>query len=77
MDGGRNNIDVIRAQPRWVCADFKLLHYEEAHALQLGLVSARSTGIVSSDILLLMEYAPVLTLGAGAGGRTSWFPSLS
>jgi lipoate-protein ligase B len=45
-----------------------LLDYEEAHDLQLRLVSARASGIIESDILLVMEHAPVLTLGR-RGGR--------
>ncbi len=53
---------------RWLCADLALLDYEEARDLQLRLVSARERRITDSDILLLMEHAPVFTLGR-RGGR--------
>jgi lipoyl(octanoyl) transferase len=51
-----------------LCAELGLVNYEDAHVLQLGLVAARSSGTVASDIVLLTEHAPVFTLGR-RGGR--------
>jgi lipoate-protein ligase B len=45
-----------------------LLDYEEVHDLQLRLVAARVSQIITSDILLLTEHSPVFTLGR-RGGR--------
>lgn len=53
---------------RWLCADLASMDYEEARDLQLRLVAARGCGTVETDILLLMEHAPVFTLGR-RGGR--------
>jgi len=52
----------------WLCADMALMDYEQARDLQLRLVAARARGIIDSDILLLVEHAPVFTLGR-RGGR--------
>jgi len=52
----------------WLCADLPRLDYRKARELQLELVAARKSGILPSDILLLLEHAPVFTLGR-RGGR--------
>ncbi|MEN6442015.1 MAG: lipoyl(octanoyl) transferase LipB [Syntrophobacter sp.] len=44
-----------------------MLDYKTAWDLQLGLVEARRSGIISSDILLLLEHSPVFTLGRRGG----------
>jgi lipoate-protein ligase B len=67
-NGGPGSQALAAAPRRWLCADLALLDYEEARELQLRLVAARDRRIVDSDILLLMEHAPVFTLGR-RGGR--------
>jgi len=57
----------VSARASWLCADFALLDYVEAHDLQLRLLSARRSGTIRRDILLLMEHAPVFTLGRRGG----------
>ena len=52
----------------WLCADLPRLDYRKARELQLELVAARKSGILPLDILLLLEHAPVFTLGR-RGGR--------
>jgi lipoate-protein ligase B len=61
-------LSMVAAPRRWLCADLALLDYEEARDLQLRLVTARASGIIVQDILLLMEHEPVFTLGR-RGGR--------
>ena len=56
------------SRPAWIYADLDCTDYEAARDLQLRLVAARGRGIFDSDILLLMEHAPVFTLGR-RGGR--------
>lgn len=63
-------------RPTWLCADLGLVDYEEAHDLQLRLVAARNTGIVSSDILLLAEHPPVFTLGRRGGRENLTVPEI-
>lgn len=59
--------DSGRARQTWLCADVPMLDYKTAWDLQLGLVEARRSGIISSDILLLLEHSPVFTLGRRGG----------
>lgn len=44
-----------------------MLDYKTAWDLQAGLVEARKSGAVSSDVLLLLEHPPVFTLGRRGG----------
>jgi len=67
----------LNRTPRsWLCADIALLDYEEAHDLQLRLVAARNRRIIDSDILLLVEHAPVFTLGRRGGRENLRVPEL-
>lgn len=62
-------ISAPRTQDRsWLCADLPLVEYGETRDLQVCLVAARKSGILSSDVLLLLQHAPVFTLGR-RGGR--------
>lgn len=45
----------------------------EAWQLQGKLVAARKSALISSDIFLLLEHAPVFTLGRRGDGKTSRF----
>ena len=50
-----------------------LVRYEDAHQLQVRLQAARIRGLVP-DTLLLLEHAPVITLGRGAKEEHLRFP---
>ena len=56
-----------RMQKSCLCAEFARLSCQDARELQIELVAARKSGAVSQDILLLMEHAPVFTLGRRGG----------
>jgi lipoate-protein ligase B len=62
------NQAVSRAIRTWICVDLPVSSYRAIWDLQLGLAAARSAGIITSDILLLLEHTPVFTLGL-RGGR--------
>ena len=47
--------------------DLPLLPYRQAHALQLSVVDARNGGRLERDVVLLLEHAPVFTLGRRGG----------
>ena len=57
-----------RTAKTWFCLDLPLVEYAEAWQLQGKLVAARKSALIPSDILLLLEHAPVFTLGR-RGGR--------
>lgn len=63
-----------QAHKSWLCAEFPLLDYHQAWDLQLGLISARKSGMVSSDILLLLEHPPVFTMGRRGGLKNLTVP---
>ena len=51
----------------WICADLGTSDYEEVRRLQVALVAARKSGLITEDVLLLVEHPPVLTLGRRGG----------
>lgn len=56
-----------RAGKTWLCADSAAMEYKEAWDLQVGLVAARKSGILPANAVLLLEHAPVFTLGRRGG----------
>ncbi len=52
----------------WLCLELETIDYTEALDLQHRLVAARKTGILSKDVLIILEHQPVFTLGR-RGGR--------
>ena len=54
---------------RWWSVDFDQLDYNEALSLQHALVSARRSGVIKRNILLLLEHPPVFTLGRRGGSE--------
>jgi len=56
-----------KARRTWLCADVPMLDYKTAWDLQLGLVEARKSGALPSDVLILLEHPPVFTLGRRGG----------
>jgi lipoate-protein ligase B len=63
-DNGRRTTDPCR----WFCLELDRLDYTEALALQHRLVSARKTGALDRNVVMLLEHPPVYTLGR-RGGR--------
>ncbi len=56
-----------RSGKTWLCVELPVTDYREAWDLQTGLVAARNSGVLASDVLLLLEHAPVFTLGRRGG----------
>lgn len=52
----------------WLCVEAGRVPYRAALALQHGLVAARRSGRIRSDVMLLLDHPPVFTLGR-RGGR--------
>ncbi|MBN2373725.1 lipoyl(octanoyl) transferase LipB [bacterium] len=52
---------------RWLCCSLSLIDYKEAWELQTGLVEARKTGGIETDVVLFAEHPPVFTLGRRGG----------
>lgn len=52
----------------WLWPDLSWSGYLEARDLQIDLVAARKSGLVTQDVFLLLEHPPVFTLGR-RGGR--------
>ena len=50
-----------------LCLELPLLEYADALDLQHHLVSARQSGAIENDIVLILEHAPVFTLGRRGG----------
>ncbi len=67
LDGKRIPVN-SRASKSWLYLDLPLLEYEKAWDLQVKLVAARKSGLIDSDVFLLLEHPPVFTLGR-RGGR--------
>jgi lipoate-protein ligase B len=55
-----------RTQAFW-CLDLKTMGYQEAWEFQQTLVRARIENKISQDVILLLEHAPVFTLGRRGG----------
>ena len=55
------------AGKRWLCAEFALLDYQEAWDFQISLAAARGSGVVPTDLLLLLEHPQVFTMGRRGG----------
>ncbi len=51
----------------WLCVDLPLLDYGCAWQLQSRIVEARKSASIDSDIFILLEHAPVFTLGRRGG----------
>ena len=52
---------------RWICTELPVTGYMEAWNLQSDLVAAKKERIIATDVVLLLEHAPVLTLGRRGG----------
>ena len=50
-------------------AEFALLTYQDARELQIELVAARKSGVISNDILLLWSIRRCSPWGVEAGGK--------
>jgi lipoate-protein ligase B len=57
----------LSSSRRWLCAELSLVEYREAWDLQTQLVAARKSGILETEVLLLLEHPPVFTLGKRGG----------
>jgi len=55
------------ADKQWICVDPPLSEYTEMLDLQRRLVAARQHEIIDTDIILLLEHAPVFTIGYKSG----------
>jgi len=51
----------------WICIELPVFQYDNALDLQHELVDARRNEIIDSNIVLLLEHAPVFTLGRRGG----------
>lgn len=56
------NISVSSADQAYAI-DLGLIDYSVARDLQLRIVEARNTGLLDQDVFLILEHAPVFTLG--------------
>jgi lipoate-protein ligase B len=52
-----------------LCLELPMLEYSAALALQHQLVSARQTGVIENDIVLILEHPCVFTLGKRGGQK--------
>ncbi len=57
----------IRADKKWFLTELPVIDYVEARDLQLRLVDKRKTGVIDTDIVLLLEHPRVFTLGRRGG----------
>jgi len=56
-----------RGEKKWLLTELPVVDYGEARDLQLKLVAERKTGVIDTDIVLLLEHPPVFTLGRRGG----------
>ena len=54
-------------EKKWICVELPVYQYDNALDLQHELVDARKNEIIDSNIVLLLEHAPVFTLGRRGG----------
>jgi len=54
-------------QATWLCVDLPTIAYKEALSLQHTTVAARNSGIIDTDVVLMLEHPPVFTLGRRGG----------
>lgn len=52
---------------KWICVELPVLQYNDALDLQHELIDARKNKVIDSDVVLLLEHAPVFTLGRRGG----------
>jgi len=45
------------------CVELNRISYKEAWTLQQDIVSARNTGRIQTDVVLILEHEPVFTIG--------------
>jgi len=64
----------LTGRKTWLYADLPKLDYRKAWELQRELVAARKSGVLPSDILLLLEHTPVFTLGRRGGRENLTIP---
>ncbi|MBW2173469.1 MAG: octanoyltransferase, partial [Deltaproteobacteria bacterium] len=56
-----------QSESGWLCVDIPAVEYTEAWKLQSDLVAAKQERIIANDVVLLLEHAPVFTLGRRGG----------
>jgi len=56
-----------RSDKRWLCIELPVTEYREAWSLQSNLVAARKDKSIETDVVLLLEYLPVFTIGNNGG----------
>jgi len=56
-----------RLDKKWFCIELPAMEYREAWNLQSLLVAARREKVIDTDVILLLEHLPVLTLGRRGG----------
>jgi lipoyl(octanoyl) transferase len=54
---------MIALTPTWLMVDLGQIDYQDAHSLQIDLVSARQDGRIEKNVLLLLEHSPIFTVG--------------
>jgi lipoyl(octanoyl) transferase len=64
----------MEPQDKAYCLDLGLIDYAAAHALQLKIVEARKNGFLNHDVFLILEHAPVFTLGLRGGNNNLKVP---
>jgi len=52
---------------KWLCIELPATGYREAWSLQSDLVAARKDKSIETDVVLLLEHAPVFTIGNNGG----------
>lgn len=57
----------MEQQDKAYCLDLGLIDYTAAHVLQLKIVEAKKKGLLDRDVFLILEHAPVFTLGLRGG----------
>lgn len=55
--------------------DLPVSHYGQVHDLQLSIVDARHAGRLGCDVVILLEHAPVFTIGRRGGKDNLLVPS--
>ena len=62
-----NSVSYDGLTGKWFFIELPVTEYKEAWALQGNLVTARKEKIIDANIVLLLEHAPVFTLGRRGG----------
>ena len=67
MTKNDSTLQASRKKNQWLCVELPVTEYREAWEHQFHLLEARRDKIIETDIVLLLEHAPVFTLGRRGG----------